>query len=228
MDSSAAELGLIEETCPFCGSKQPYILGDGRRKCRSCRVKYTPLRRPGRLDDALIQRLAGHFWRMDSIDLTAGQLDLDRKTVQRYFGLLRRAIAERGERRAAMIAAEAKIDSLYLGRLSPLGGVKRQDTVTVFGQAVRDGLVYLIMAAAIADWSGLDLRGLRRVGHDGRPLADEDNAFWPFARQRLKHYRGGYKKQLPLYLREMEFRFNHRDDPAVMQKLAAMLAARPR
>lgn len=228
MDSSAAELGLIEEACPFCGGKQPYILGDGRRKCRYCRVKYTPLRRPGRLGEALVQRLAGHFWRMDSIDLTAGQLDLDRKTVQRYFSLLRRAIAERGERRAAMIAAEAQVESLYLGRLSPLGGVRRQDTVTVFGQAVRDGRVCLIMAAAIADWSKLDLRGLRRVGQDGQPLADDDNAFWPFARQRLKHYRGGYKRQLPLYLREMEFRFNHRDDPMATQKLATMLAARPR
>jgi len=38
-------------------------------------------------------------------------------------------IAERGERRAAMIAAEAKIDSLYLGRLSPLGGVDRKSVV---------------------------------------------------------------------------------------------------
>ena len=40
--------------------------------------------------------------------------------------------------------------------------------------------------------------------------------FWGFAKRRLKMYHGGFKKNFPFFIREMEFRFNHRDDKYVI------------
>jgi len=43
--------------------------------------------------------------------------------------------------------------------------------------------------------------------------------FWPFARQGLKHYRGGFRKRFGLYLTEMAFRFNYREETPAIKRL---------
>lgn len=217
-----------EEVCPFCGQRQPYVLGDGRRKCRQCRVKFTLQRRPGRLAPQTVGQLAWHFWQMNSIDQTAREQGLDRKTVQRYFSLLRKAIADWGERRAGRLNGGAKVEKVYVSRLRPLGdGFNHHDTITVFGAAEHEGLICLVFPGVISDWSGLDLGSLRCLSvasGNGNGHGNGNDQFWSFASQRLKHYRGGFKKRLPLYLREMEFRYNHRDDAAAVATLTAMIA----
>lgn len=48
--------------------------------------------------------------------------------------------------------------------------------------------------------------------------------FWAFARERLKSYKGITPSRFPLYLKEMEFRYNHRDKdlmPLVLEQLCA-------
>lgn len=51
--------------------------------------------------------------------------------------------------------------------------------------------------------------------------------FWGFAKRRLKMYHGGYKKNLPLFIREMEFRFNYRNDHNVIDYLFKLVALGP-
>jgi transposase len=51
--------------------------------------------------------------------------------------------------------------------------------------------------------------------------------FWGFAKRRLKMYHGGYKKNLPLFIREMEFRFNHRKDNNVIDYLFGLVTLGP-
>lgn len=51
--------------------------------------------------------------------------------------------------------------------------------------------------------------------------------FWGFAKRRLKMYHGGFKKNFPLFIREMEFRFNRRNDQNVIESLFKLLKFSP-
>jgi transposase len=219
--------------CPACGQRQAYQLGDGRLKCKACRLKYTPQRKPGRLDDFTVRRLVRHFWSMAPIEATAQELGVDRKTVQRYFSLVRRAIARAGDERMSRQLPGSDLQGFFVGRFTP-----RQPSGPSGGKTPVFGLVRLadslglVFPSGAEDWSGLELDGLRFVGlnEDASGVAPgqgQAEAFWKFARERLKHYRGGFKRHLGHYLREMEFRYNHRDDPQAQERLYRLLDPGP-
>ena len=80
----------------------------------------------------------------------------------------------------------------------------------------------------------LDLEGFRhvRICHrdsfgSGRAHINGIENFWGFAKRRLKMYHGGFKRNFPLFMREMEFRFNHRDDPEVVEYLFKLVKSGP-
>ena len=54
-------------------------------------------------------------------------------------------------------------------------------------------------------------KGTRR-GHE---IPEDIEGFWAFTRQWLKHYRGVPRMYFPLYLKEIEWRFNHRSENLV-------------
>lgn len=49
----------------------------------------------------------------------------------------------------------------------------------------------------------------------GREIPEDIEGFWTFTRQWLKHYRSVPRRYFPLYLKEIEWRFNHRDENLV-------------
>ncbi|MFW5734574.1 MAG: transposase [Oceanidesulfovibrio sp.] len=56
------------------------------------------------------------------------------------------------------------------------------------------------------DWQG------NPVTHRDKGLAvDATQQFWRFAKERLRRYRGIAPERFPLYLKELEFRYNHRN-----------------
>lgn len=224
------ELGPI---CPACGARRAYQLGDGRLKCKACRLKYTPQRKPGRLDDFTVRRLVRHFWAMAPIETTAQELGVDRKTVQRYFGLIRQAIARAGDERMNRQRHGSDLQGFFVGRFNSraASGVTG-GKVPVFGLVCLPDSLGLVFPSGAEDWSGLDLGCLRFVGMSEQPAGasrgqDHAEAFWKFARARLKHYRGGFKRHLGHYLREMEFRYNHQDDPQALERLYRLLNPSP-
>ncbi len=222
-------------SCPKCRGRQSYRLGDGRLMCKGCRTKYTPAHQVGRLAGPVLQRLAAHFWQMTPTEAAARELRVNRKTVQRYFHLMRARIARQCEARDAEALDSRGPAALFVGEMgSPAAGVKLRDRVTVFGLVPEGGCVRLVFTRPWSDWSGLDLSSLRveppaaprrRPG----PTAPEEaaGAFWSFAHKRLRLYRGGFMNTLPLFLREMEFRYNHRHDPGVVGGLLELLRAGP-
>ena len=224
-----------QPACPSCGGMESYLLGDGRHKCKHCQLKYTPSPRPGRLEAPVLRALARHFWLMSPMDQVARELGLNRKTVQRYFHLIRGRIVRRGQGREGQGPPDLR--GLFTGRVRAGNhGQDQSATVPIFGLAV-DGLgkVRLVFVDGFGDCSGLDLASVAYVplippAPDPRAAGQTalPRAFWNFARQNLKHYRGGYKKILPNYLREMEFRFNHRLDPQAADQLYALIASGPR
>jgi transposase len=81
----------------------------------------------------------------------------------------------------------------------------------------------------------LDLEGFHhvRVNHEetlgkGPQHINGIENFWGFAKRRLKLYHGGYKRNFVLFIREMEYRFNHRNDPAVIERLSKSLISGPK
>jgi transposase-like protein len=46
-----------------------------------------------------------------------------------------------------------------------------------------------------------------------------------YAKRRLKAYHGGFKRNFRLFIREREFRFNHRDDENALNYLRSILHA---
>ena len=57
----------------------------------------------------------------------------------------------------------------------------------------------------------------------GRNHINGTENFWGFAKRRLKMYHGGFRKNFPLFMKEMEFRFNQRDNDNVVEVLTKML-----
>ena len=68
----------------------------------------------------------------------------------------------------------------------------------------------------------------RRIDHgkrfaNGKVYINGIEGFWSFAKERLLKYHGGDAEKFPLYLKELEFRYNHRDRDlfdAIIQVLA--------
>lgn len=61
---------------------------------------------------------------------------------------------------------------------------------------------------------GSDVLTRRFVEVAGRApaVAPSREGFWPFARERLARFHGVTARKFPLYLKELEFRYNHRDE----------------
>jgi transposase len=91
-----------------------------------------------------------------------------------------------------------------------------------------------LYADAVHLYDRLALAGFThiRLSHDDE-FADGDahingiENFRGFAKRRLKLYHGGFKKHLPLFIREMEFRRNHRNDPHAVDYLSRLLISGP-
>ena len=65
-----------------------------------------------------------------------------------------------------------------------------------------------------------------RVKDESLPL-DTEGGFWPFLKNRLGRLQGVSAEKFPLYLKEMEYRWNHRDHDMQSELLRLALAFRP-
>lgn len=78
--------------CPECHSREGYRLGDGRRKCCRCGKKYSRRHLRSRLSAKTLKQIALYFWLSAPIKTVAVNLNLDRKTVCRHYGLIEQGI----------------------------------------------------------------------------------------------------------------------------------------
>jgi len=94
---------------------------------------------------------------------------------------------------------------------------------TIKANVQLDSIVYTDSFSA---YNKLSINGFHheRINHSkefasGRNHINGIENFWGFAKRRLKMYHGGYKRNFHLFIREMEFRFNHRNDKNVIKYL---------
>ncbi len=236
-----------------------YRLGDGRRQCKKCRKKFTARKKTCRLPGSTLREIARLFWLMVPAARVARDLGINRKTVMRYYSIIRAGIASDREKEIGQLAGEVEVDEAYFGGVRKgKRGRGAGGKIPIFGLLKRNGEVRVVFPERLdrktlhgaikahvrpQSWvytdsyrvyDRLDLEGFKhaRICHD-EAFADKKihingiESFWGFAKRRLKMYHGGFKKNFPLFIREMEFEFNHRNDENVIHYFVKLLKAGP-
>ncbi len=190
---------------------------------------------------------------------SSGRLGLNRKTIQRYYLILRLRIMRDRERSLRELFGEISLDTAHFDGFVASGSANAgRERLPVFGIIRRGGEAWVVLPGKTGD-TGRTPAGEKRIVPDcwvyardlgayetkdidrfscvsasGRdrqgacPLHGNDREdFWLFAKHRLKKYYGGFKRNFPLFIREMEFRYNHRDDADAVVYLLKLLANGP-
>lgn len=242
--------------CPECYHSGFNILADGRYQCKRCRKKFTPRQRKSRLPAPVIHDIANSFWLMLPAVSSAGRMGLNRKTVQHYYLILRLQIMREREQALRELFEDYALDTAAFGRVVAGGPGSQGERHPVFGVISRNGRTWVLFPGKGVDTGSMPGTGKKPVIPDCWVYARETGAyetkdidrfscisatnkglcplhgncrddFWLFAKQRLKKYYGGFKRNFPLFIREMEFRYNHRDDADAVGLLLKLLTIGP-
>jgi transposase len=234
--------------CPFCGSRNFWKLGDGRRRCKRCRQVYTDFTRRwigrGHLSCGQWLRLIKLFELEISTRRIANQLGLAYNTVYQAVTTIRLAIVAHAlDSEGKRFAGEVELDESYFGgHRKGNRGRGAAGKVPVFGILERGGHVWVNAVPNVTAQTLLSLavRKVRRgsivytdryrsydalmfcgyrhlkVDHQtkfaqGRVYINGLEGFWSFAKERLMKHHGISPQRFPLYLKELEFRYNHRE-----------------
>lgn len=236
---------MSRTTCPACGSSGHYTLKDGRSQCTECRKKYTAATHRVRLSREALQTVAESFWRKIPACTAAAEQGMNSKTLQKYYDLIRRAISEQNELAAAERFGATRVDPALFRELSAKSSLLKEAS-PIFCLAQAGGKACLLFAAdgAEAAWSGMDptqvlgwvyaqnqatLRALDLDHMHFLPGAHGDagggKAFWVYAKKGLVKYHGGFRKNFPLFVHEMDFRFHADNEDAALERLTEILLA---
>lgn len=236
---------MSQTTCPECGSSGHYTLKDGRLQCIECRKKYTATTHRVRLSAQALQMVAQSFWRMTPACTAATEQGVNSKTLQKYYDLIRRAISDQNEEEASRQFGASRVAPARFQAMAANATLSREATPLIC-LAQGAGKVSLIFTAEgsgdtcaepaepeILGWVyAQNLNALRSLDLDHMhfypTLQGSGNcgkAFWIFAKQKLVKYHGGFRKNFPLFMHEMAFRFNSNDEDAAMSRLMEILMA---
>jgi uncharacterized Zn finger protein (UPF0148 family) len=218
--------------CPYCGEGKTYRLEDGRMKCAQCAHKFTPIPRHSNLPEATIRVIAQRFWEMTPTTTVSAELQLNIKTVQRYFLRAREGMARCCKHSAITHFGSDRIDFSCFdndpsrpecgSQAQPICAVVvSHDTLSLLFGDQGDNTSCLTTSNDVAGWLyGRNLESIERHLLDQMHLvlhtdhrSELPRQFWQFAKKGLARYQGGFRHNFPLFLREMEFRFKVRERP---------------
>ncbi len=229
---------FLGRKCIFCNKNRLYRLKDKRIKCKNCNKKYSLLQlkkdmlvlyyfyleisarktaRELEIDYETVQSRFMQFRKriadscLEEAQKLNGELELD----ESYFGGKRKGKRGRGAKNKAIVFGilerKGKVHTVIVPDVSAdtlMGAIKEK---------TKKGSVFFT-----DDWksyNSLEQYGKHNViRHDKDEFAKEKNhingieGFWSFAKERFHKYHGINKKNYPFYLKEMEFRFNHRNE----------------
>ncbi|WP_243360400.1 transposase [Fundidesulfovibrio terrae] len=229
--------------CPRCRGEKVYRLGSGRMRCKACGYTFHELTGRfmgvGGLGCAQWLRLIRLFADEIAVKECAQAMGVAYNTVYKAYDALRQAIVCRaidaGQIRQALKDQAA-------GARPPVFGIMaRGDWVfvdlvpdvdaadlTIFKMHFRlktSRVGSVVYTGPIRGYLGLVSCGgpqwltpALKARDSALPL-DEDGGFWPYLKSRLERLQGVSAEKFPLYLKELEYRWNHRG-----QDLAGLLA----
>ena len=229
---------FLGRKCVYCDSNKLYKLKNKKVKCKRCK-KYYSLKKLKRdmqilyyfylelsarktakeLDSnyRLIHRKFMQFRKRIAVHCNTeakklnGEIELD----ESYFGGKRKGNRGRGANNKAIVFGilerKGKIYTKIVENVSKETLMKEIENKTLKGSVFyTDGW---------KSYASLEQYGKHNIiRHDKDEFAKEKNhingveGFWSFAKERFHKYHGIKKNNYPMYLKEMEFRFNNRNE----------------
>jgi transposase len=143
------------------------------------------------------------------MDLLEGEIEMD----EAYFGGKRKG--KRGRGAAGKVPVFGILERNGLVKVEAIRDVQAQTLLTETVKTVRRGSI--VYTDKYKGYDSLMLCGYRylKIDHkklfaSGKVYINGIEGFWSFAKQRLMKHHGVSKEKFPLYLKEMEFRYNNR------------------
>ena len=237
MIRALSDMYSLGRKCILCDEYGLYKLADKRVKCKHCRGYYSlnKLRRDLHilyylylevsarktakemsLDYSVVHRAFMHFRKcileycINQAKKLNGEVELD----ETYFGGTRKGKRGRGANNKAIVFGilERK------GRVYTfiVENVKAKTLLRQIRQKTEKGSVFY--TDGFRSYASLKQYGKHNIIDHSKELVSGHNhingieGFWSFAKGRFHKYHGINKENYPLYVKEMEFRFNHRSE----------------
>ena len=142
----------------------------------------------------------------------SGEIEMD----ESYFGGKRKGKRGRGAKGKSIVFGLLERDGRVYTRV--VEGVSADDLMAVIRKKTRKGSVYY--SDTFRSYNSLKRLGKHLTVNHLKHLVDKRTknhingieGFWSFAKHILYNYRGVSKYHFPMYLKEVEYRFNHRKD----------------
>jgi transposase len=143
-------------------------------------------------------------------DLVSGEVEMD----EAYFGGKRKG--KRGRGAAHKIPVFGILERKGIVQVEVLKDVSAESLLNIAVKKVRRGSI--VYTDRFRGYDALMFCGYRhlRVDHEkifssGKVYINGLEGFWSYAKERLIKHHGVSIQKFPLYLKEMEFRYNHRN-----------------
>ncbi len=223
--------------CIFCNARSLYRLRDGRVKCKKCGQKYSLCMLKKDLDvlyhfyleisarkaakalglsyNAVRRRymefrdiIAEHLEK--EFEQLSGELELD----ESYFGGKRKGKRGRGALNKALVFGILERNGKVFTRVVP--NASAETLLSEIEQKTQKGSVFY--TDCFKSYASLKCFGAhKKINHEkcfgrGRNHINGLEGYWSFAKERFHKYHGISKKNYTLYLKEMEFRYNYRNE----------------
>lgn len=220
--------------------------------CRDCRKKFTPRPKVFRLPVDQRKLIAESFWSMVPTEEGANDLDLNKKTLQRYYRHLRREIAWSSDTAIATIlqlamnqrhdrssghddqSTSKQFPSYHIALLQGKPRILSERNLQLTDEVLSTSPCAKInyrdkVKTRRFKLDNLYIRKFR--SNDLIEAFDQDfhaiRKFWTFAAQQMAHYKVINSNNLFFYLKEMEFRFNSTKEQDAIRFLINSLSSFP-
>lgn len=227
--------------CPRCRCNHLYVLAEGRYRCSQCQYTFHEFSgrwiNRGRLSCTGWLTLAGLFEEGHPVSLIAAAMGMAYGTAYESVRTIRLSIAAAARDAEQVLGRSLFQGPVRRGerpreyREVPVFGIwweGREVCACLLREFTAERLLGLDVAGErlgsivfVRDFKGFEgllfyepweLRQYRTISFDdnGGP-ARKDDRFWRWAKRELNKYRGVSYWNFPLYLKELEFRFNRRE-----------------
>ncbi len=200
----------MSRRCPECLAKPAWALSDGRWKCRRCgtRYRYRTAWDAQRISGREKNRLLEFFVLGVPAYRLRFRMPLSPSTIEPFYRIARLALAE--EQGITCGEVEVQDGPLSLAVFLEQGQIRLwPERSALPGVANADCRESCPSANAVIELQDERL-ALRRPPVASGAVDGIEN-FWSFANHWLNSYRGMQRKNLPFYLAEICFRYNHRE-----------------
>lgn len=200
-------------SCTGCGSTSLGMIRGDRYRCYSCKKEWS------RRKDSILSLTRfsyseflvclKYFALESSAEMVAEEFDLNYKTVRMLLNYFRMRIGDVDETTLDKFEKIIKGDTETLGLNYIDGNVRFELEHTADDEARVKAVRHRIQnSAAYYDITYDRLKQDIKLGK-GEGYLSELDRFWKFASERLIKYRGTEQKYFILFLKELEFRYNH-------------------